>query len=214
MTPRPHYSTEEVTARRGAILESTLDQIAQRGPESLRMKDVAAAAGVSVGTLQYYFGSREDLIVQAFSAHSRSVVEAIAGLSQTHGSAWEKLRSSLHAVPTIGDYRRRSQVWVELVAVSSRNDFLRASVDEVFDGWKSHFRALLDTGIRDGSFRPAAEADLIVDSLIAAIDGFDIVAVAGRAPASSDRIAESLVLTAAALLGVSSERPRARESAR
>lgn len=172
------------------------------------MKDVAEAAGVSVGTLQYYFGSREDLLIQAFSTHSRSVVDAIAGLSQAQGSPWEKLKSSLRAVLAIGDFRRRSQVWIELVAASSRNDFLRASVDEVFGNWSAHFRAIIDSGIGDGSFCPQAGPDLIVDTLIAVIDGFDVAGVAGRVPASSeriassDRIAESLELTAAALLGI------------
>ncbi len=166
------------------------------------MKDVAKDAGVSVGTVQYYFGSREDLLVQAFSTHSSSVVEDIAGLSQTHGSAWEKVQSSLWAFPSIGDLRRRSQIWIELVAVSSRNDYLRASVDEVFDKWGAHFRAIIDTGIRDGSFRPRADTDLIVDTLIAAIDGFDVAVVAGRGSTSPDRIVKSLEITAAAALGV------------
>lgn len=201
MSPRPQYSADEVAARRAIILESALAQIANRGPEVVRMKDVAEAAGVSVGTVQYYFGSREELLVAAFSAHSSLVVEAIAGLSQAHGSPWEKLRSSLRAVPTFGDLRRRSQVWVELVAVSSRNDYLRASVDEVFDKWRAHFAAIIDGGIRDGSFEPQADAELIVDTLIAAIDGHDVAVVAGRGTVASDQIVKTLELTASALLG-------------
>lgn len=212
MSPRPQYSTDEVASRRAIILESALAQIAKRGPEAVRMKDIAEAAGVSVGTVQYYFGSREDLLVRAFSAHSASVVKAIAGLSQSQGSAWEQLQSSLRAVPTIGDFRRRSQVWIELVAVSNRNDYLRASVDEVFDNWSAHFRTIIDRGIRDGSFRPQAGPGLIVDTLIAAIDGFDVAVVAARAPASSDRLAESLELAAAGLLGVDVNGPPERTS--
>lgn len=202
MSPRPQYSADEVAARRAIILESALDQIAKRGPEMLRMKDVAEVAGVSVGTLQYYFGSREDLLVSAFSVHTSSVVEAIASLTREQGTAWQKLQSSLRAVPEIGDFRIRSQVWIELVAVSSRNDYLRASVDDVFDKWSAHFRTIIDSGIRDGSFSPLADTDVIVESLIAAIDGFDLAVVAGRSPASCGRIVTSLELTAAALLGV------------
>ena len=213
MSPRPQYSADEVAARRTIIGESALAQIAKRGPEAVRMKDVAEAAGVSVGTVQYYFGSREELLVAAFSAHTSLVVEAIAGLSQAHGSPWEKLRSSLRAVPRIGDLRQRSQVWIELVAVSGRNDYLRASVDEVFDKWRTHFAAIIDAGIRDGSFEPQADAELIVDTLIAAIDGFDVAVVAGRSPASTDRIMASLELTAAALLGVDVKRVPDRNSA-
>ncbi|WP_264298578.1 helix-turn-helix domain-containing protein [Brevibacterium sp. FME37] len=49
MSPRPQFSTTEVDARRAAILEAALDQIAAQGPESVRMKDIAEAAGLSVG---------------------------------------------------------------------------------------------------------------------------------------------------------------------
>jgi len=40
--------------------------IASRGAEATRFADVAAESGVPVSTLQYYFGSREDLLVAAF----------------------------------------------------------------------------------------------------------------------------------------------------
>lgn len=211
MSPRPQFSTAEVEVRRRAILEAALDQIAAQGPEAVRMKDIAAAAGLSVGTLQYYFGSRESLLVHAFSAHSSATVDAIAGLAQEdaiaglaegQGTAWETLRSSLRAVPRIGDLRRRSQVWLELVAASSRNDYLRDSAGDVFDSWRVHFRALIETGVDDGSFRPQTAVDLIVDTLIAAIDGFDIAVAAGRSDVTPERIADSLELTARSLLGV------------
>lgn len=166
------------------------------------MKDIAAAAELSVGTLQYYFGSRESLLDHAFSTHSSSVVDAIAGLTQKQGTAWERLQSSLRAVPRIGDLQRRSKVWIELVAASPRNEYLRDSVDAIFDTWSAHFRALIAIGIDDGSFRPHADVDLIVDTLIAVIDGYDVGVAAGRSAATSDRIAASLELTARKLLGV------------
>ena len=202
MTPRPQYGAAEVAIRRSAILESAIDQIGHRGVEAVRMKDIAEAAGVSVGTVQYYFGSRDELLVQAFSAHSSSVVSAIAALSHVPGTAGEKLQASLHAVPRIADLRRRSQVWIELVAGSGRNDYLRAPVDAVFTEWGAHFRELITAGIDDGSFRPQADVDLIVDTLVAAIDGFDLAVAAGRSAATPVRIAASLELIARALLGI------------
>lgn len=204
MSPRPQYDAAKVASKRSAIVESALDQIAEHSPEAVRMQDIAEAAGLSVGTLQYYFGSRESLLVHAFSAHSSTVVEAIAGLAQEEqGTAWERLQSCLRAVPTIGDLRRRSQVWIELVAASARRDYLQASVEAVFTTWSAAFRGLIDIGIEDGSFRPQADVDLLVDILIAAIDGFDVAVAAGRESATPERIAASLELTAQRLLGVS-----------
>lgn len=105
-------------------------------------------------------------------------------------------------MPRIADLRRRSQVWIELVAGSGRNDYLRAPVDAVFTEWGAHFRELITAGIDDGSFRPQADVDLIVDTLVAAIDGFDLAVAAGRSAATPVRIAASLELIARALLGI------------
>ena len=45
------------------ILRSAGQVIADRGYEETRFADVAERAGASVSTLQYLFGSREDLLI-------------------------------------------------------------------------------------------------------------------------------------------------------
>ncbi len=49
--------------RKIAVLEAACRVIADRGADATRFADVAAESGVPVSTLQYYFGSREDLLV-------------------------------------------------------------------------------------------------------------------------------------------------------
>lgn len=51
---------------RDRILDGTLRAIGQHGLRKLGMTDVAAAAGVSRGTLYRYFGSRDDLLGALF----------------------------------------------------------------------------------------------------------------------------------------------------
>ena len=65
--------------RKLPVLEAACRVIAERGAEATRFTDVAAASGVPVSTLQYYFGSREDLLVAAFrhaSANELAALEA------------------------------------------------------------------------------------------------------------------------------------------
>lgn len=202
MSPRPALPPEEVEVRRAAILEATIDQIALRGPESVRMKDVAAGAEVSVGSVQYYFGSRDELLLAAFSHHSRAVIDAIAALAAIEGSAWARMRSSFRAVPSVEHYERRSTVWVELVAAARRNEFLQTAVAEVFDRWRAHFAGLIAAGITDGSFVPRTDADLVVDILVAQIDGFDLATASGRRTLGPEEIGAALEAAAASLLGV------------
>ena len=46
---------------KGRILGAALDVFAERGFDGARTRDIAAAAGVNLGLLQYYFGGKEKL---------------------------------------------------------------------------------------------------------------------------------------------------------
>jgi len=59
------------------VLEAACRVIADRGADATRFTDVAAESGVPVSTLQYYFGSREDLLVAAFRHASSAEIAAL-----------------------------------------------------------------------------------------------------------------------------------------
>jgi AcrR family transcriptional regulator len=43
------------------VLEAVIDVIAERGLEAATMRNVAAAAGISLAQVQYYFHSKDNL---------------------------------------------------------------------------------------------------------------------------------------------------------
>jgi len=49
-------------ARQQAVIQAILDEAALRGPAALNIKQVAARAGVSVGSLYQYFGGRDRML--------------------------------------------------------------------------------------------------------------------------------------------------------
>lgn len=59
-----------------ALRESALQLALERGPENVRVEDIAAAAGVSPRTYNNYFPSREHAIVAAVSAEREARVAA------------------------------------------------------------------------------------------------------------------------------------------
>src|ERR1700686_5600988 len=48
--------------RREELVQAAFNQIAARGFEGLRTRDVAAEVGVNIATLHYYFPTKESLI--------------------------------------------------------------------------------------------------------------------------------------------------------
>src|SRR5207244_10007286 len=80
--------------RRHALVAAAFGQIAERGFEGLRTREVAAEAGVNIATLHYYFPTKEDLI--------RAVVEHAMGRFRStlaaHGAPATQLRNHLRSV--------------------------------------------------------------------------------------------------------------------
>lgn len=61
--PDPLASTPEADpSRRATIVEAAYRCIAAKGLEGLRMRDVAAEAGVNIATVHYYLASKQQLI--------------------------------------------------------------------------------------------------------------------------------------------------------
>jgi len=63
----------EAPPRRRFILEATLRVIARGGADAVTHREVAAEAGVPLGSTTYYFASRDDLLREAFRHHVAGV---------------------------------------------------------------------------------------------------------------------------------------------
>ncbi|WP_245940961.1 TetR/AcrR family transcriptional regulator [Thermasporomyces composti] len=77
MTARPSGLRErKKQATRKALREAALRLALERGPENVRVDDIAEAAGVSPRTYNNYFSSREQAIVAAITADREARVAA------------------------------------------------------------------------------------------------------------------------------------------
>lgn len=71
-------------ATRVALREAALQLALKRGPDNVRVDDIAEAAGVSPRTYNNYFSSREQAIVAAVTAEQESRVVAAVAARPTH----------------------------------------------------------------------------------------------------------------------------------
>ena len=69
-----HPNLEERSRR---IVESSIELAERGGFEAVRLRDVAAHAGVALGTLYRRFRSKEDLLVAALEQETRAVAQRI-----------------------------------------------------------------------------------------------------------------------------------------
>jgi AcrR family transcriptional regulator len=75
-TPRPGLRDWKKQATRKALREAALRLALERGPDNVRVVDIAEAAGVSPRTYNNYFSSREQAIVAAVTAEREARVAA------------------------------------------------------------------------------------------------------------------------------------------
>lgn len=83
-TGRSGLREQKKQATRVALREAALRLALTRGPENVRVDDIAEAAGVSPRTYNNYFSSREQAIVAAVAAERESRVVAAVAAGPAH----------------------------------------------------------------------------------------------------------------------------------
>lgn len=80
------------------LLDAAIEVFASTGYRATRLEQVAEAAGVTKGTIYYYFENKDDLLTKALEARIEAVFRGIQAESErAAGSAVERLRATLRA---------------------------------------------------------------------------------------------------------------------
>jgi AcrR family transcriptional regulator len=155
--------------RRQDLVRAAYELIARLGFEGLRTRDVAAAAGVNVATLHYYFPTKEALIGDVLKhAMQRFRTSMPAG-----GSPADQLRNHFAGIRRL--VREEPELFAvmgELALRSARDPAIRALYQQTTDIWQATVRGLLAKAARDGllvgSRNLDAQASLVVSALTGA----------------------------------------------
>ncbi len=88
LTPKAQHT-------RALILKTALDLFAEKGYEATTMRDIAQAAGVSLGLAYRYFASKESLLLVLYEQMSEETSAAVATLPPaTIGDRWLALMTA------------------------------------------------------------------------------------------------------------------------
>ena len=159
--------------KKRAILAAALECISKSGYEATRLRDVSDAAGVSIGIIQHYFGTREQLLGEALGFASGELVEHFASLDGKLGP-WDQLRGMIGVVCGMPSLHGRGLLWLEMSSLARRHPELRERLDSVYELWDAHIRAAVQRGAADGSL--GVEPDSVDDLtaiFLAFFDGYE-----------------------------------------
>ncbi|HEY1920236.1 MAG TPA: TetR family transcriptional regulator C-terminal domain-containing protein [Streptosporangiaceae bacterium] len=175
----PHRGTRRSGRRKVEVLEAACRVIAERGAEATRFTDVAAASAVPVSTLQYYFGSREDLLVAAFRhASDAELAELEADVAQL-GDPWEQLtciatRALAGYRPPAADTARSGKLWIESWHFALRDAEMRADTLRDYTAWRRLIAGAVRAGMDSGRFTARLAPDRAAILINALLDGIGI----------------------------------------
>jgi TetR/AcrR family transcriptional repressor of bet genes len=157
-----------VEERRKAILDAAEQLLAVHGFDALRLRDVAKAAGVSIGMIQHYFTTRDELLHETMRVASERRARTWIQLASGQERARDKVAALIEG--SIND-RHRCVIWIETCAASTRHPALLADVHRTQKAWQQTLRDAIEEGITRRDFRAAIPVGEIVDVLVSLIDG-------------------------------------------
>jgi TetR/AcrR family acrAB operon transcriptional repressor len=150
---------EIVTAfRTREILAAARELLEQRGPESMTMEEIAAAAGVAKGTLYLYFLSKDDLILALITQVGENIIQDLGAVLQAPGNPPEKL---IRMVTVLLEYLNRERLLFPIYArellrgEQEPQDGFRRRYQELEEQFVTLMTGLFAEGIAAGHFIPA-----------------------------------------------------------
>ena len=159
------------------IIEAMRSSVGARGAAASTFDHVAREAGVSRGLLHYYFGTKEQLLVEVVRHDCEIRIEAMdarIARAETVDEIVEALVAGLEdfigGEPTLA-------VIYEMLSASRRSDDIRAELAELYRRWRAHLAESLRAKEREGVVRLQGDPESVASILFALGDGFGIQVV-------------------------------------
>ncbi|TQN28540.1 TetR family transcriptional regulator [Haloactinospora alba] len=140
--------------RRDQILTAASDVFAEHGIHRSRIDDIAAAAGVSKGTVYWYFPSKDEIVFALVEAFLTRAHTGLVELLEAPGTVAERLRGYLSSyAPLLEEHRHLGPLAVEFYALAPRQERVRESLERYYAQWADALATLLEQGNAHGEFR-------------------------------------------------------------
>lgn len=161
----------DVEERREELTDAAARLIARAGIGAATMRDVAAEAGLSTGSLTHYFADKRELLLCTFQA-SLARRRVVGGTRPTEPA--QALRASLEgALPLDDDRRRHWMVTVAFCAQAAGDDELAVAQRDAYREFRDNVTRLVEKA----ELASGAEAQSLAERLIATVDGIAVQAL-------------------------------------
>jgi AcrR family transcriptional regulator len=135
------------------------------------MREIAAAAGVSTGTLNHHFTNKKQLLIEALRAayHLPPDWESYAG------SPAAQLRRILRSFVMGSTSHRWWRFWINYLALSTRDPAMQLEQARRYERQLRFWKKLIEDGVAAGELEPQADAEATARRLLAQAHGLVVL---------------------------------------
>jgi AcrR family transcriptional regulator len=155
------------------IVEAMRRSVAKRGTAGATFDHVSREAGVSRGLLHYYFGTKEQLLVEAVRRDCElrmELLEARLATAQTADDYIDLMAQNLQE--TVHEDPDFVTLIFELFTLSRRSSDIAAEYAGLMQGMREQCAAMLAAAQRDGILHLHAAPEAVAEILFSLGDGF------------------------------------------
>ncbi|MFE3451522.1 TetR/AcrR family transcriptional regulator [Nonomuraea sp. NPDC059194] len=163
---------------REQVLEAAMAAIAEHGLADLTMAGLARRLGTSGGHILYYFGSKDQVLVETLRWSEERLAPRRAALVGRPAPADAKVAEYIDLYLPTGTADPRWLLWVDVWSRTLAVPELRQAQAELDQGWHEDLVRLVDDGVRAGEYMPI-DAEAFSVRLRAMLDGFSTQIVIG-----------------------------------
>ena len=185
--------------RRAMIVEAARAVIVRNGVGATGLRDIAAEAGVSVGTVTYHFGSVAEILNEVVVLETERFYGAIVAAVDAEPDPVRALR--MLVAPLFGDteqVRQHWSIWSDYWTAVARRPEVAAEYAERIRVWEACLVRVIRRGADAGVFRGSAAGSLEPDTVSGSLEpdtvsgSLDPDTVALKLAAYSDGVATQI----------------------
>jgi AcrR family transcriptional regulator len=150
------------------LIDVARQLFAEQGFESTSVQDIVRAAGVTKGAMYHYFSSKDDLLHEIYAGVLRMQMERLESVvaqqlplaERVHAAAADVVATTIESLESTTIFFRS----LHQLSVDKQREVRRER-----RRYHETFRALIEEGQADGTFRTDVTADLCVDYFFGAV---------------------------------------------
>jgi AcrR family transcriptional regulator len=176
-------TTEEVPRaktlkRRKELLGVVYEAISESGVDGVTMRQIAEAAGISTGTINYHFKNKHTLLIAALEA----AYELPEDWQSYKGSPFNQLHRLAMGYVFRSSRDRFWRFWINYTAHSSRDEEMRQHQNDRYERQLSFWTKLLHDGIDAGEVDPKVNAKAAAGELLLIAHGLIVRQIQSPSP--------------------------------